>query len=167
MYVYLDDIFIYSTTIEEHEWHLQIVFDMLREANLYLSVMKVNLYSAKMDCLGHIIDDEGIHVDADKMHTICEWPTPQNYNKVQRFVGLVNYVAQFMPDVSSYTSPLIGMPSQYSFSWNPLHQKCFDTIKAIACQSPILKLIDLDEVKNGKQIFLICDASPHSIRAYY
>src|ERR1700722_9435293 len=72
-----------------------------------------------------------------------------------------------MPDVSSYTFPLIGMPSQYSFLWNPLHQKCFNTIKAITCRSPILKPIDLDEVKNGKQIFLICNDSPHSIGAYY
>jgi hypothetical protein len=67
VFVYLDDIFIYSTSIEEHEEHLKIVFEILRENHLFLSKDKINLYSVHMDCLGHIIDDEGIHVDIDKM----------------------------------------------------------------------------------------------------
>jgi hypothetical protein len=167
VYVYLDDIFIYSSSIEEHEEHLKIVFELLRKSRLYLSKNKVDLYSAKMECLGHIIDDDGIHVDMDKMRTIRDWPTPQNYNDIQRFVGLVNYVAQFMPDISSYTSPLTGMSSQATFTWNPIHQRCFDMIKMIACKAPILKPIDPEEIKNGKKIFLICDASPHGIGAYY
>ena len=165
--VFLDDIFIFSMSIEEHEEHLKIVFELLRKNHLFLSRDKIDLYSAKLDCLGHIIDDEGIHVDMDKMRTIRNWPTPKNYNDIQRFVGLVNYVAQFMPDITSYTSPLTGMSSQATFTWNPIHQRCFDMIKNMACKAPILKPIDPDEIKNGKSIFLICDASPHGIGAYY
>ena len=101
------------------------------------------------------------------MRSIRDWPTPRNYNDIQRFVGLVNYVAQFMPDITSYTSPLTGMSSQATFTWNPIHQRCFDMIKMIACKAPILKPIDPEEIKNGKTIFLICDASPHGIGAYY
>ena len=112
----LDDIFIYSTSIEEHEEHLKIVFEILRENHLFLSKDKIDLYSVHLDCLGHIIDDEGIHVDMDKMRSIRDWPTPRNYNDIQRFVGLVNYVAQFMPDITSYTSPLTGMSSQVMFT---------------------------------------------------
>ena len=167
VFVYLDDIFIYSASIEEHEEHLKIVFEILRENHLFLSKDKIDLYSVHMDCLGHIIDDEGIHVDMDKMRSIRDWPTPRNYNDIQRFVGLVNYVAQFMPDVTSYTSPLTGMSSQATFTWNPIHQRCFDMIKMIACKAPILKPIDPEEIKNGKTIFLICDASPHGVGAYY
>ena len=167
VYVYIDDIFIFSNAIEDHEKHLQIVFDILRQAQLYLSAQKVDLYSEKMECLGHTIDKDGIHVDPDKMQSIREWPVPQSYNEVQRFVGLVNYVLQFMPDVSSYTTPLMGMSSQHTFQWNPLHQKCFDNIKVIACKSPILKPINPSEIEQGKLIFLICDASPQGIGAYY
>ena len=61
VYVYLDDIFIYSSSIEEHEAYLVIVFNRLCE---------VDLYSTKMDCLGHLITDAGIHTDADKMQKI-------------------------------------------------------------------------------------------------
>ena len=67
VHVYLDDIFVYSDTIEEHERHLGLIFDKLRTAQLYLVEEKLDLYSEKMDCLGHIIDDQGIHADSDKM----------------------------------------------------------------------------------------------------
>src|ERR1700720_2572243 len=67
VHVYLDDIFVFSNSIEEHKKHLGLVFDKLRKAQLFLEERKLNLYSKKMDCLGHIIDDRGIHVDSDKM----------------------------------------------------------------------------------------------------
>ena len=59
VHVYLDDNFIYSSSIEEHEAHLAIVFNRLHEAQLYLSQDKVDLYSTKMDCLGHLITNAG------------------------------------------------------------------------------------------------------------
>ena len=73
VHVYLDDIFIYSSSIEEHEAHLMIVFNRLCKAQLYLSQDKVDLYSTKMDCLGHLITDASIHADTDKMQKIRDW----------------------------------------------------------------------------------------------
>ena len=73
VHVYLDDIFIFSSTIEEHQKHLAMVFNKLCEAQLYLSRDKVDLYSQSMDCLGHIISDRGIHADTDKMQKIRDW----------------------------------------------------------------------------------------------
>ena len=73
VHVYLDDIFIYPSTIEEHKKHLAQVFDKLREAQLYLSRDKVDLYSERMDCLGHIITNAGIHTCTDKMQKIQDW----------------------------------------------------------------------------------------------
>jgi hypothetical protein len=70
VYVYLDDIFVFSKTIEEHESHLNEIFDVLRAQSLYLSAPKVDLYSNRMDCLGHRIDDQGLHADSDKMKSI-------------------------------------------------------------------------------------------------
>ena len=109
VHVYLDDIFVYSDSIMEHEEHLRRVFAKLRNSHLFLSKDKCDLYSEKMDCLGHIVDKRGLHADTDKMSKIRNWPTPRNYNDVQRFLGLVQYLAHFMPDVSAYTTPLSGM----------------------------------------------------------
>ncbi|GLB42649.1 putative DNA RNA polymerase [Lyophyllum shimeji] len=142
MHVYLDDIFIYSESIEEHESHLRIVFERLREQSLYLKWKKCELYADKVDCLGHIIDDQGIHPDADKLARIRDWRTPRNYNDVQRFVGLVNYVGSFLPDVSAYTGPLMAMTQNGTpFYWRPIHQRCFDMIKHICCSTPIIRPI--------------------------
>jgi len=78
---------------------------------------------AKVDCLGHMIDEKVLHADADKMVKIRDWSRPCNYKDVQRFLGLVQYLAHFLPDITSYTGPLTmnGTP----FYWKPLHEKCF------------------------------------------
>src|SRR5258706_7707074 len=168
VYVYLDDIFIFSNSVEEHESHLSKVFDALRAQSLYLSAPKVNIYLKRMDCLGHRIDDQGLHADTDKMKSIRHWPRPRDYNDVQKFLGMVNYLAQFMLDVLAYTSPLSGMSRMRLWTWGPLHEKRFASLKSIACKSPILSPIDCDRPKEcGENIYLICDASIAGVRAFY
>ena len=73
VHVYLDDIFIFSHTLREHKHQLGLVFKRLESAQLYLSRDKVDLYSKSMDCLGHLINDQGVHADSDKMQHIREW----------------------------------------------------------------------------------------------
>ena len=84
------------------------MFQQLRDHHLSLSKSKVDLYSKRLECLGHIIDDRGIHADADKMQHIREWRRPRTFNDVQCFLGLVQYLAHYMPDISAYTTPLSG-----------------------------------------------------------
>jgi hypothetical protein len=165
VHVYLDDIFVFSDSIEEHEKHLGLVFDKLRKAQLYLEESKLDLYSKKMDCLGHIIDDRGIHADTDKMNRIREWRTPRNKHDVQRFLGLVQYLAHFMPDVTAYTGPLSAIQKNgHPFHWRPIHQMCMDNIKTLACKTPILRPID---PSNPDPIWVVCDASASGIGAVY
>jgi len=139
LHVYLDDIFIYSDTIEEHERYLSIVFKRLKNNHLYLKWKKCELYSKEIECLGHKIDDKGIHPDMDKIDNIHKWRTPRNYNDVQRFVGLVNYVSNFLPNVMAYTRPLMSMTKNGApFFWRPIHEKCFEMIKAICSKTPVI-----------------------------
>jgi hypothetical protein len=143
VHVYLDDIFIFSSSYEEHEEHIWTVFDRLRKNELYLKWEKCNLYAKEVECLGHIIDDKGIHPDADKLDRIREWRIPRNYNDLQRFAGLVNYVGNFLPNLSTYMAPLQGMTQNGApFLWKPLHQRCFDMIKRICDKTPIIQPID-------------------------
>jgi hypothetical protein len=82
VHVYLDDIFVYSNTIEDHEAH-HIVFERLRNKKLFLKWSKCKLYADKIDCLGHMIDEKGIHPDMDKLDRLRKWKTPRNYNDIQ------------------------------------------------------------------------------------
>ena len=92
VHAYLDDIFIYLCSIEEYEKHLGIVFQWLRDHHLFLSKSKVDLYSKRLESLGHIIDDRGIKC-------IHEWRHPRTFNDVQHFLGLVQYLDHYMPDM--------------------------------------------------------------------
>jgi hypothetical protein len=162
---YLDDQFIFSETLDDHERHLEYVFQKLREHHLYLEKAKCDLYSERMDCLGHLIDDRGLHADSDKMACIRNWRVPRNLKEVQRFLGLVQYLAQFMPDVTSYTGPLSAIcRNGQPFLWKPLHDACFGHIKVIACKSPVLKPIDPTA---PDPIWVICDVSMSGIGAMY
>ena len=76
IHVYLGDIFIYSQSIREHIEHIMKVLQQLRELQSYLSRSKLGLFSDKTDCLGHIIDNNGIHAELDKMRRIREWRIP-------------------------------------------------------------------------------------------
>ena len=79
----------------------------MTQGSIFLPIKsKVDLFSSNVDCLGHVIDNNGIHAESDKMQRIQEWRTPWNYNEVQKFLGLVQYLAQFMPDITAYTTQI-------------------------------------------------------------
>jgi hypothetical protein len=163
IHIYLDDIFVFSDTIEDHGKFLKVVFNRLQENHLYLKWKKCNLYADKIECLGQ--DDHGSHLDTNKMEQIRNWRTPQNYLDIQRFVGLVNYISNFLPKVTSYTRPLMSMTQNRApFFWRPIHKKCFEIIKAICCKTPIIKPINYEL---NKPIWLICNASKMGVGAMY
>ena len=165
VHIYLDDIFIFSNSLKEHLEHIIMVLQRLREAHFFLSKSKVDLFSNNIDCLGHVIDDKGIHAESDKMQCIQEWRTPQNYNEVQKFLGLVQYLAQFMPDVTAYTTLLSGLAhNNWAFQWTPLLDKCFESIKAMASRMPILKPVNFS---SDEPVWVITDSSKTGVGAVY
>jgi hypothetical protein len=165
LHVYLDDIFVYSKSVQEHQRHLKLVFARLRKHEFYLKQEKCELFADKVECLGHMIDEKGLHADGDKMTKIREWNRPRNFNDVQRFLGLVQYLAHFLPDIMAYTGLLASMMMNGTpFYWKPLHKKCFQMIKAICCKTPMLRPIDPTK---DEPIWVICDASVYGVGAMY
>ena len=151
--------------LEEHERHLRLVLDALTKAEFYLERDKCDLYAVRLDCLGHMINKRGIHADTDKMARIREWRTPRNLTEIQRFVGLVEYLAQFMLDVSAYTTPLTSIQRNgHTFLWREIHDRCFQVIKDLTCKYPILRPIN---PASSEPIWLICDASLYRVGALY
>ena len=167
VYCYQDDVFVYSFTLESHERHLSLVFNRLREVKLYLSrnLAKIDILSIRMDCLGFIITDEGIHVDASKVDKIIQWRTPRNLKDVQKFNGMIQYLSQFLKDVTVYTTPLTSICSGgQDFLWTELHEKCFEELKRLVAEAPIINPIDY---KSKLPIWVITDASARGVGGLY
>jgi hypothetical protein len=89
--VFLDDMVIYSKTKEEHEQHLRMVLQVLREHQLHAKLSKCIFYQRKIHYLGHIVSADGIAVDPEKIEAIRGWPMPRNVIDVRSFMGLVGY----------------------------------------------------------------------------
>jgi hypothetical protein len=91
--VFIDDILIYSRTMEEHDEHLRLVLQCLRENKLYGKLSKCSFYQSKIHYLGHVISDEGIIMDPTKVEAIMEWPAPTNVPEVRSFMGLAGILS--------------------------------------------------------------------------
>jgi hypothetical protein len=89
--VFLDDILVYSKSEEEHEHHLRLVLQVLREHQLYAKLSKCYFYQEHIHYLGHIVSKQGITVDPEKIEAIRGWTSPRNVSEVKSFMGLAGY----------------------------------------------------------------------------
>ena len=165
VWAYIDDVYVFTDTVVDHEDALEYTLQCLILERLYISPHKLRPYAIRFHCLRHYRDENGLHASADKLELIRKWPTPASYHDVQRFLGLVEYISRFLPNVSAYTTPLSGMCANgLPFVWRSLHDKCFETIKAIASQKLSLRPIDR---KDPKPVWVVCDACPSGCGAYF
>jgi hypothetical protein len=94
--VFLDDILVYSKSKEEHEKHMWMVLQVLREHQLYAKLSKCSFYQEQIHYLGNIILKDGIVVDPKNIEAIREWSVPKNVTKVISFMVLVGYYRSFI-----------------------------------------------------------------------
>ena len=107
--IFIDDILIYSRTMEEHHEHLRLVLQTLREHQLYAKFSKYEFFKEKIQYLGHIITKEGIAVDPEKIRTIMEWPVPKDVADIRYFMGLVGYYRWFVEGFSKLAYPIMSL----------------------------------------------------------
>ena len=94
--VFIDDILVYSSSLEEHAEHLRTVLHILRERQLYAKFSKFQFWLDKVAFLGHVISAKGISVDPQKIEAIVNWKPPTNVSKVRSFLGLAGYYRKFV-----------------------------------------------------------------------
>src|SRR5919205_625590 len=159
--VYLDDILIYSKTLEEHEKLVKEVLQALRDNNLYIELEKSKFHQPEVEFLEHIIGINGIKMDPKKVEAVRNWPTPKNLKDVQSFTGFCNYYRRFIQKFSEKATPLYRFTKKgQPFKWDELAQKAFEEIKQLILSEPILKTFDPD-----KETFVETDASDYAIGA--
>jgi hypothetical protein len=93
---YLDDILIYSKNVEEHEEHVKLVLQKLRDAGLYAKAEKCVFHQPQVEFLGYIISNEGLSMDPKKIEAITNWLTPRTVRDVQCFLGFANFYRIFI-----------------------------------------------------------------------
>ena len=90
MVVYLDDVLVYSKTVEEHVRLLDEVFAIFQKYKLYLKESKCSLFMSRVNFLGHVVSAEGVSLESGKVDVVQKWPVPQKVTHVQQFLGLCN-----------------------------------------------------------------------------
>jgi len=98
--VFLDDILIYSRTLNEHRRHVRQALDLLRENQLYANEKKCAFFQESLTFLGHVVSAEGINMEKDKVKAIMDWPAPTNVTGVRSFLGLAGYYRKFVKNFS-------------------------------------------------------------------
>ena len=153
---------IWSDTIEEHEHNVCAVLQALHDARLYINPDKTHLFCTKIDFLGHHISARGIEADTNKVERILSWPEPKMATAVHSFLGLVRYVAAFLPALAEHTHVLTELTTKDSEKnfppWMPKFQSAFDAIKAIVTGRECLTTINFAKMPAYK-IFVMTNAS--------
>ncbi|GJU97233.1 putative reverse transcriptase domain-containing protein [Tanacetum coccineum] len=97
--VFIDDILIYSRNKEEHANHLRIILELLRKEKLYAKFSKCDFWIHIVQFLGHLIDNQGLHVDPAKIEAVKNWTSPTTPTEVRQFLGLAGYYQRFIEEL--------------------------------------------------------------------
>jgi hypothetical protein len=130
--VYLDDIIIYSDTVEDHLAHIRTVFDVLRCEKLYLSSEKWHFFASSLKILGHVIDDRGILMDPHKVDAVLKWKVPTNKDLLASFIGAVGFLAKDCKGIRIPMGVLTPLSSgSKPWRWSHTEQRAFNEVKTI------------------------------------
>ena len=153
--VFIDDILVYSKDAQEHEQHLRIVLETLREKRLYAKLNKCDFWLKEVSFLGYIVSAEGIRVDPAKIEAVVNWKSPRNVIEVRGFLGLAGYYRRFVRGFSIIASPLTKLLRKgIKFEWTNKCQNSFEQLKGMLVEAPVLT-----QLTSGKKYTLYSDAS--------
>ncbi|KAJ9544262.1 hypothetical protein OSB04_023969 [Centaurea solstitialis] len=153
--VFIDDILIYSQSKEDHEQHLRLVLELLKAEKLYAKFSKCEFWIREVHFLGHVVNEEGIHVDPAKIEAVKKWEAPKTPTEIRQFLGLAGYYRRFIANFSKIAQPLTTLTQKdKKFVWGEKQEEAFQLLKHKLCNAPILALPE------GTDNFVVyCDAS--------
>ena len=141
--VYLDDILIYSKTLEEHKVHVSKVLQLLRENQLYAKLSKCSFAQSQVDYLGYRIDTDGLHAEERKLSAVKEWPEPADKHQLMQFLGLANYYRKFVQNFSTIAAPLTALLKKVAdWDWTEQCRQAFESLKLALTIAPVLVIPD-------------------------
>uniref|UniRef100_A0A674P5X9 Gypsy retrotransposon integrase-like protein 1 n=1 Tax=Takifugu rubripes TaxID=31033 RepID=A0A674P5X9_TAKRU len=137
--VYLDDILIFSRTMEEHHQHVRLVLQRLLENRLFIKAEKCVFHSASVGYLGYIVEEGRVRADPAKIQAVVEWPRPTDRTQLRRFLGFAGFIRRFIKGFSQVAAPLSALTStSRPFTWTPEAETAFSALKDRFTTAPVL-----------------------------
>ena len=141
--VYIDDVLIFSETLEDHVAHLKQVLGRLREANLKLKPEKCHFICQQVEYLGHILTPEGLKPNPAQVSAVRDFPVPNTVSEVRQFMGLASYYRRFVKGFAKIAQPLHALTCKGAiFQWTSECQEAFSELKQRLIESPVLAYPD-------------------------
>ncbi|KAL0549730.1 hypothetical protein IC582_014217 [Cucumis melo] len=141
--VFIDDILIYSKTEAEHEEHLRIVLQTLRDNKLYAKFSKCEFWLKQVSFLGHVVSKAGVSVDPAKIEAVTGWTRPSIVSEVRSFLGLAGYYRRFVENFSRIATPLTQLTRKGApFVWSKACEDSFQNLKQKLVTAPVLTVPD-------------------------
>ena len=157
----MDDIIVYGKNHEEHDKSLIAVLDRVKENNLKLNKDKCKIGVKELIFLGDKLTSDGLKPDPAKVSAIINMPCPKCKGDVQRFLGMVQYLGKWVPELAQKTTPLRELlHKQNTWEWTNRHDQAFSCIKEILTRQPVIAYYDPD-----KKIKISSDASKDGLGA--
>ena len=156
---FYDDILVYSQTRKAHLRYLEIIFTTLRHYRFFVSRSKVDIMAPRLEALGAIVDDEGVHVAEDKISKIRKWPVPKNPHDILRFLGFLQWMRDHIPRLNEIAACLTDLTKKGAqWVWTAQRQFAFETLRASVPDT--LTPLDLPKLQSGEErLYLFTDAS--------
>lgn len=140
LFVNLDVVIVIGTTIKDHEQNLRQIFERFRKHGLQLQLAKCELLQREVNYLGHVITDEGLKPDPNKIQCIVNYPIPANAKEVKSFLGLVGNYRKFIKDFRKKAKSLTNLLKQnQQFIWSDFYEDSFNYFKNILTNEPFLR----------------------------
>ncbi|KAK3568022.1 hypothetical protein QTP86_028613, partial [Hemibagrus guttatus] len=143
---YIDDILVYSSSMEEHVRMVREVLGRLQQHHLYVKLEKCEFHRSTVTFLGYVISRHGVEMDVVKVQAVTEWPAPTSVRELQRFLGFANFYRRFIRNYSSVAGPLTsllrGKPKK--LTWTDPARSAFQQLKNSFTTAPILRHPDPD-----------------------
>uniref|UniRef100_A0A8K9X149 Gypsy retrotransposon integrase-like protein 1 n=1 Tax=Oncorhynchus mykiss TaxID=8022 RepID=A0A8K9X149_ONCMY len=144
VFVYLDDILIFSPSLQIHVQHVRRVLQRLLENCLFVKAEKCTFHASSVTFLGSVISAEGIKMDPAKVQAVIDWPVPKSRVELQRFLGFANFYRRFIRNFGQVAAPLTALTSvKTCFKWSVSAKGAFDLLKNRFTSAPILVTPDV------------------------